>query len=78
MELNPENQQLLIKPTYFPGFEEAFKYNSNQGSIVKDHLMRRIKSSMEERMKALRENRYLVGLDSQILDYLVLHTQLIS
>lgn len=40
--------------------------------------MSRIKSSVEERMKALRENRYLLGLDSQILEYLVQHTQLIS
>jgi len=40
--------------------------------------MRRIKSSSEERIKALRENRYLLGLESQILDYLVQHTQLTS
>lgn len=40
--------------------------------------MQRIKSTREQRMKALQGNRYLSGLDEHILDLLSQHTRLIA
>ena len=40
--------------------------------------MRRISSSLENRQSALQENRYLSGLDEDILLYLSENTQLIA
>ena len=40
--------------------------------------MKRLPSPREKRMEALQQNRYLSGLDDEILDYLAQHTHLIS
>lgn len=40
--------------------------------------MRRLPSSLDFRIQALQENRYLSGLDEQILNYLAEHTSLIA
>ncbi len=40
--------------------------------------MKRLPSPREKRMETLQQNRYLSGLDDEILDYLAQHTHLIS
>jgi len=44
----------------------------------KECEMRRLPSSLDFRIQALQENRYLSGLDDQILNYLAEHTRLIA
>jgi len=41
-------------------------------------IMRRLSSTVEQRIAALRDNRYLTGLDDEILTYLVDKTRLVS
>ena len=40
--------------------------------------MKRLPSPREKRMVALQQNRYLAGLNNEILEYLAQHTHLIS
>ena len=40
--------------------------------------MKRLPSPRKERIDALQQNRYLSGMDDEILDYLAQHTHLIS